>query len=321
MRLLANEAPLTSHVHWLFFALQNNSAQADRNDVIQHLLKKAQQIDALRLHLQRKGGELGLRDSGEICHIDVNISGVEAAKSASFAQLNKDCQQGNLPLFALVQASDCIAIYIHRGLFDGYCASLLQQAFTEEAQPAQLNGFTDYIQRQNQTALIAEQKRAAELFVQQNLQVLRDKRQQNAELHLPNDYTVNNLPEALSLLWSLHVGEHSSTGNIPPLYVGVLATNRHEHSDLQAIGRYVNVVPLLLQNAQDIDTAIQQVVEWQTPYYHIQAELRGRALSQLKFDVIINQHFDSPTKRLDETWESYSSGQELAHLGKSIMEI
>jgi hypothetical protein len=271
---------------------------------------------------------------------------IAAIQRECFAQLDQACQQGNLPLFAVVEANNTLAVYLHRGLFDGYCAGLLQQAFMGLAPPSQFNGFIDYVQQQNQTEVMAVQRESAQQFVQTHRQALRAKHASCLSLALvdelsignagehenmvncrgENDDAVNNLPEALAMLWAKHCKSMQADSvetnqPVPPLYVGVLAVNRHQHNELQAVGRFVNVVPLLIETADDIDRAIQQVIEWRTPFYHVQAALRSSALSQLKFDVIIHQHVAPVQGQANTLWHSYSAGQELAHLGKAVLEI
>ncbi|WP_340615642.1 AMP-binding protein [Xenorhabdus entomophaga] len=261
MKLLAQEKPLSSREHRLFFTIR---CQLNEKELILQKIKLlSDQVSIFKYYLNKENNIINLAYNEIIstitCYKDNFIESANETLDSIWDTNQK------LPLFSLIKnESQHVHVYIHRSLFDGFTANLLNNAITQNTLTLS-DGYVNYIIRTNTHEVIEDYRKSASIFIHNSKSILDKKLIENViqvseTLNIPG-----NLREVLSTLWLSH-----SQNSQNPLYIGILTTNRHHTTDMTSIGRYVNIVPIILTCSSDISSIMEYVSAWKTPYYFVQ---------------------------------------------------
>ncbi|MDC9605740.1 non-ribosomal peptide synthetase [Xenorhabdus griffiniae] len=309
MNLLAQEKSLSSREHRLFFTI---TSQCDEKELMLQKIKKlANQTSIFKYHLRKEDNTIGLVYNGIVSML-INPKGdfIEFTNE----ELDSSWRTSKeLPLFSIINNEEehkHIHIYIHRALFDGFTANLLNNVITQTTFTLS-DGYVNYILKTNEPEIVENYRESASIFVNNFRKILDKKTVENVIQISEVLKTPGNLREVLSALWHRHSQK--------PLYIGILTANRHHTTDMTSIGRYVNIVPAMITCLSDINAIMQYVSAWTIPYYYVQQMIVNEYGHHIPFDFLINQEIQSNDNHRWVT--SHSMPQQLGHLSKVIITI
>ncbi|MBD8515204.1 non-ribosomal peptide synthetase [Photobacterium sp. CAU 1568] len=311
MRLLEKEYSLDSRLHRLFFSV--TCCNSEFESFKERLTNLVQQTSIFRYSLSDETDSIHLVYTSELSNL--SVKGQNFVDEANDLLDNKWRNGHAIPLFSLITSEtedSLFHFYIHRGIFDGYTARIFSD-FIADKSPIISNDYVKYIQESTDPGRVIGYRESARSIIFDFQNILENKQRDSGLKTLNETSFDSSLQQTLVTIW-----EHWQTEKPEePLYVGVLTNNRIDTQEMSSIGRYVNIVPLIITQDSDIDQVSKYISSWTTPFYYYQEELDNITKKEIIFDILINQDisgFDSQHQVI-----SYSQPQNLNHLSNEVV--